>query len=33
MNSSGHPEDLLDAFALNALELDEEELVQDHLDA
>jgi len=33
MNSSGHPEDLLEAFALNALELDEEELVQDHLDA
>jgi len=29
---SGHPDDMLEAFALDALDLDEEERVQDHLD-
>ena len=31
-HSSGHPEDMLEAFALDALDLEEEESVQDHLD-
>lgn len=31
-DGSSHPEDMLEAFALNALDLDEEEQVQDHLD-
>jgi negative regulator of sigma E activity len=30
---SGHPEDMLEAFALDALDLEEEESLQDHLDA
>ena len=29
---SGHPEDMLEAFALDALDLEEELIVQDHLD-
>ena len=32
-HNSGHPEDLLEAFALDALDLEEEERIQDHLDA
>ncbi len=31
-HGSAHPEDMLEAFALNALDLDEEERVQGHLD-
>ena len=30
--SSGHPEDMLEAFALDALDLEEELSIQDHLD-
>jgi hypothetical protein len=32
-SNSGHPEDMLEAFALDALDLEEEESIQDHLDA
>ena len=32
-DGSAHPEDMLEAFALDALDLDEEERVQDHLDS
>ena len=32
-SNSGHPEDLLEAFSLDALDLQEEESIQDHLDA
>lgn len=32
-HNSGHPEDMLEAFALDALDLDEELIVQDHLDS
>ena len=31
-HNSGHPEDMLEAFALDALDLEEELIVQDHLD-
>ncbi|MCH7738272.1 MAG: anti-sigma factor [Chloroflexi bacterium] len=31
-HGSGHPEDMLEAFALDALDLEEEERIQDHLD-
>ena len=31
-DGSLHPADMLEAFALDALDLDEEERIQDHLD-